>query len=59
MLFKDLKSQIFMRVLTLARFDAVSNMMKSRRVSMYLKGYQFEDLSKPKLCSIFAMVKAG
>ena len=59
MLFKGLKSQIFMRVLTLARFDAVSNMIKSRRVGMYLKGYQFEDLSKSKLCSIFAMAKTG
>ena len=45
MLFKGLRGQIFMRVLALARFDAVSNMIKSKqspgRVSMYLKGYQF------------------
>ena len=45
MLPKGLRGQIFMRALALDRFDAVSNMVKSkqspRRVIMYLKGYQF------------------
>ena len=51
MLFKGLKSQIFMRILTSARFDAVSNMMKSRRVSMYLRGCQFVKICQ---CPSFA-----
>ena len=59
-LFKGLRSQMFMRVLALARFDAVSNMMKSKqspkRVSMYLKGCQFVKICQSP--SFAAMAKA-